>query len=170
VDCPGNLSNPRGNTLEHFLLVNLLSLLVLDSRIPQRPGRLYIPDVWDCVSALLHYSCARNSFDGSNCVHRFIVVQHTVLVCRHIVSRSSTWTLSQLADTWLSNGVLQPFSQLGWWRWMYRVSPFTYLIEGLFGQGLCFRFFFVIRAQLLLSHWRAANRLRISGTCSNLSS
>ncbi|KIJ59901.1 hypothetical protein HYDPIDRAFT_32776 [Hydnomerulius pinastri MD-312] len=34
------------------------------------------------------------------------------------------------------NGVLQPFSQLGWWRWMYRVSPYTYLIEGLLGQAI----------------------------------
>ncbi|TEB14093.1 hypothetical protein FA13DRAFT_1805614 [Coprinellus micaceus] len=34
------------------------------------------------------------------------------------------------------NGVLQPFSQLGWWRWMYRLSPYTYLIEGLLGQAL----------------------------------
>lgn len=34
------------------------------------------------------------------------------------------------------NGVLQPFSQLGWWQWMYRVSPFTYLIEGLLGQAI----------------------------------
>ncbi|KAK0192729.1 pleiotropic drug resistance ABC transporter [Armillaria mellea] len=34
------------------------------------------------------------------------------------------------------NGVLQPFSQLGWWQWMYRVSPYTYLIEGLLGQAL----------------------------------
>ncbi|MCY0672169.1 ABC transporter permease, partial [Klebsiella pneumoniae] len=33
------------------------------------------------------------------------------------------------------NGVLQPFSQLGWWQWMYRVSPYTYLIEGLLGQA-----------------------------------
>ncbi|KAF9242313.1 ABC-2 type transporter-domain-containing protein [Melanogaster broomeanus] len=33
------------------------------------------------------------------------------------------------------NGVMQPFSQLGWWRWMYRASPYTYLIEGLLGQG-----------------------------------
>ncbi|OJA14947.1 hypothetical protein AZE42_03704 [Rhizopogon vesiculosus] len=32
------------------------------------------------------------------------------------------------------NGVLQPFNELGWWQWMYRVSPFTYLIEGLVGQ------------------------------------
>ncbi|KAF5330227.1 hypothetical protein D9611_010600 [Ephemerocybe angulata] len=34
------------------------------------------------------------------------------------------------------NGVLQPFRQLGWWRWMYRLSPYTYLIEGLLGQAL----------------------------------
>ncbi|KAG6865226.1 hypothetical protein C0991_004284 [Blastosporella zonata] len=34
------------------------------------------------------------------------------------------------------NGVLQPFRQLGWWRWMYRLSPYTYLIEGLLGQAI----------------------------------
>ncbi|KAL4248575.1 ABC transporter superfamily protein [Abortiporus biennis] len=34
------------------------------------------------------------------------------------------------------NGVLQPFRALGWWRWMYRVSPYTYLIEGILGQAI----------------------------------
>jgi ATP-binding cassette subfamily G (WHITE) protein 2 (SNQ2) len=34
------------------------------------------------------------------------------------------------------SGVLQPYSQLGWWQWMYYLSPFTYLIEGLLGQAL----------------------------------
>ncbi|KAG6909484.1 hypothetical protein DXG01_017206 [Tephrocybe rancida] len=34
------------------------------------------------------------------------------------------------------NGVLQPFRRLGWWRWMYRLSPYTYLIEGLLGQAI----------------------------------
>ncbi|KAI0298342.1 ABC-2 type transporter-domain-containing protein [Multifurca ochricompacta] len=34
------------------------------------------------------------------------------------------------------NGVLQPYKHLGWWKWMYRVSPYTYLIEGLLGQAL----------------------------------
>jgi len=34
------------------------------------------------------------------------------------------------------NGVLQPFRQLGWWKWMYHLSPFTYLIEGLLGQAI----------------------------------
>jgi len=33
------------------------------------------------------------------------------------------------------NGVLQPYRILGWWRWMYHVSPYTYLVEGLVGQA-----------------------------------
>ena len=35
-----------------------------------------------------------------------------------------------------SNGVMQPFRLLGWWRWMYRLSPYTYLVEGLLGQAI----------------------------------
>ncbi|KAL5529897.1 SNQ2_4 [Sanghuangporus sanghuang] len=34
------------------------------------------------------------------------------------------------------SGVLQPYSQRGWWKWMYRVAPFTYFIEGVLGQTL----------------------------------
>jgi ATP-binding cassette, subfamily G (WHITE), member 2, SNQ2 len=34
-----------------------------------------------------------------------------------------------------SNGVLQPYKHLGWWKWMYRVTPYTYIIEGMLGQG-----------------------------------
>ncbi|KAL0957047.1 hypothetical protein HGRIS_003146 [Hohenbuehelia grisea] len=34
------------------------------------------------------------------------------------------------------NGVLQPFSLLGWWQWMYRLSPFTYIIEAILGQAI----------------------------------
>ncbi|KAI4517501.1 ABC-2 type transporter-domain-containing protein [Schizophyllum commune] len=33
------------------------------------------------------------------------------------------------------DGVVQPFSQLGWWKWMYHLSPYTYFIEGLLGQA-----------------------------------
>ncbi|KAF8875310.1 pleiotropic drug resistance ABC transporter [Infundibulicybe gibba] len=34
------------------------------------------------------------------------------------------------------SGVLQPFSQLNWWKWLYRISPMTYMIEGLLGQAI----------------------------------
>ncbi|KZS99528.1 uncharacterized protein LAESUDRAFT_667875, partial [Laetiporus sulphureus 93-53] len=33
-------------------------------------------------------------------------------------------------------GVLQPYRELGWWQRMYRLSPFTYLIEGMVGQAM----------------------------------
>ncbi|KAK0449820.1 pleiotropic drug resistance ABC transporter [Desarmillaria tabescens] len=33
------------------------------------------------------------------------------------------------------NGVLQPYGLLGWWKWMYRLSPFTYLLEGIIGYA-----------------------------------
>ncbi|RXW18211.1 hypothetical protein EST38_g7644 [Candolleomyces aberdarensis] len=34
------------------------------------------------------------------------------------------------------DGVVQPYRELGWWRWMYHLSPFTYLIAGLVGQAV----------------------------------
>ncbi|KIM37032.1 hypothetical protein M413DRAFT_448754 [Hebeloma cylindrosporum] len=34
------------------------------------------------------------------------------------------------------NGVMQPYSRLGWWQWMYHLSPYTYLVEGLLGQAI----------------------------------
>ncbi|KAG9227093.1 hypothetical protein CCMSSC00406_0008293 [Pleurotus cornucopiae] len=34
------------------------------------------------------------------------------------------------------NGVMQPFAHLGWWRWMYHLSPYTYLIAGTLGQAV----------------------------------
>ncbi|KDR82402.1 hypothetical protein GALMADRAFT_56996 [Galerina marginata CBS 339.88] len=34
------------------------------------------------------------------------------------------------------NGIMQPYRELGWWQWMYRLSPYTYLIEGLSGQAI----------------------------------
>lgn len=34
-----------------------------------------------------------------------------------------------------SNGVMQPFRELNWWKWMYYLSPFTYIVEGLTGAS-----------------------------------
>ena len=31
---------------------------------------------------------------------------------------------------------MQPYARLGWWQWMYRLSPYTYLIEALLGQAI----------------------------------
>lgn len=34
------------------------------------------------------------------------------------------------------DGVVQPYRLLGWWQWMYRLSPYTYLIEAIVGQAV----------------------------------
>ncbi|KDR66423.1 hypothetical protein GALMADRAFT_80815 [Galerina marginata CBS 339.88] len=34
------------------------------------------------------------------------------------------------------NGIIQPFAQLGWWKWMYHLSPFTYLLGALVEQAI----------------------------------
>ncbi|KAG1745080.1 ABC-2 type transporter-domain-containing protein [Suillus paluster] len=34
------------------------------------------------------------------------------------------------------DGVIQPFVELNWWKWMYWASPFTYIIQGLLGQAI----------------------------------
>ena len=30
---------------------------------------------------------------------------------------------------------MQPFRELRWWKWMYYLSPYTYLVEALMGNG-----------------------------------
>ena len=64
-----------------------------------------------------------------------------------------------------SNGVLQPFSQLGWWRWMYRVSPFTYFIEGALGQGTDFVIGSEVFANIQCSYRKAEHHLCACGVC-----
>lgn len=60
-----------------------------------------------------------------------------------------------------SNGVLQPFRLLGWWRWMYRLSPYTYLIEGLLGQGMFpgIMGLTCVANYSFVSYWKATNYL-----------
>ncbi|KAJ6552975.1 pleiotropic drug resistance ABC transporter [Mycena capillaripes] len=62
-----------------------------------------------------------------------------------VAAMSSSAEISALAFSFvfsfviIFNGVMQPFRVLNWWKWMYYVSPFTYLIEGLVGQAIAHR-------------------------------
>ncbi|KAJ7176335.1 ABC-2 type transporter-domain-containing protein [Mycena crocata] len=38
--------------------------------------------------------------------------------------------------TFLFCGILAPPRTLGWWIWMYRVSPFSYLVSGMISSGI----------------------------------
>ena len=64
---------------------------------------------------------------------------------------------------WNSNGVLQPFRQLGWWRWMYHLSPYTYLVEALMGNGERYLigavFTIILSTRIIFRAWWATNQL-----------
>jgi hypothetical protein len=74
--------------------------------------------------------------DGTESCHCCATVWLLLRVCYHLVSLN---ILSRVGFVHLksvnSNGVLQPYQHLGWWKWMYRTTPYTYIIEGLLGQG-----------------------------------
>ena len=59
----------------------------------------------------------------------FVIVLYVSTLLTHVNTNTSGAT---------SCGVLQPYSQLGWWKWMYRISPYTYFVEAIEGQGMCF--------------------------------
>lgn len=121
--------------MEYCRVIPLLRLLVLDCWIREFSGRLYVFRLWGSVPNLLDNPCAGGcigKLDGRN---RWV----TILVFIYLRSNFVCVLSYIFSFKWLmitpSNGVLQPYRQLGWWRWMYHVSPFTYLIGALLGQG-----------------------------------
>lgn len=88
---------------------------------------LYITPLSRLPSVLFHQALRL----GICCFQRF---SRLCLYCELFFFFITSLTLN-LCLPIFSDGVVQPFSQLGWWRWMYRLSPYTYLIEGLLGQG-----------------------------------
>lgn len=121
--------------MEHLKLVILLCLLVLDCRVCQRPRGIHISHVRNHLPPLLHdYRTSSRRF-GTNRCNLSATIQCVVCVCPYVVSVADQLDMDFAPYLFCSNGVLQPFRDLGWWQWMYYVTPFTYFIEGLLGQG-----------------------------------
>ena len=130
------LTTTRGIAMEFLGRESFLLLLVLDRRLPQRPGRVHLLHVHHCFYDVLHDYRASGCSNVSECSHRLSPFQCHLLFCHCFVSLFYvTFLRFSILNSFDSNGVLQPYSQLGWWKWMYRVSPQTYVIEGLVGQG-----------------------------------
>jgi hypothetical protein len=124
--------------VEHAWLVPRLFLLVLGLWLRLFSCRLFVPLLLYRVPVVLHHPWAGRCGDLPQRGHRIHVVRCPVLVNARVV-RVALFSrgMIRLIDGrgHLSAGVLQPYSQLGWWQWMYYVSPFTYVIEGLLAQG-----------------------------------
>jgi hypothetical protein len=106
------------------------------------------------IAPLLFMHCSHLSLSCEYCrPAAYNLMPHFIVTmsCNHIVhwAGGSGCTLSPLSHTssrvclvevaspclLCMYHVLQLYCVLGWWEWMYLISPFTYFIEGLLGQG-----------------------------------
>ena len=62
---------------------------------------------------------------------------------------------------------MQPYMHLGWWKWMYRTSPWTYLLEGFVGQGIYRSRRLSLRTDCTFSAWPRSDYLRTRRICYN---
>lgn len=117
--------------------------MVLDSRVRNQSRALHFLDAGHRFPDLLY------NFRTSHCSHftnrrGVIGLVHCALFFRWDIVSLKLVSHASCNNSWhfltqcvyFSDGVLQPFEQLSWWKWVYRVSPFTYLVEGLLGQGI----------------------------------
>ncbi|KAG5727434.1 Brefeldin A resistance protein [Termitomyces sp. T112] len=128
--------------------------------IRERPSRMYswtalvtsqilIELPWNVVGSTLLYFCWywTVGFDSSRAGYTYLGLGivyplYYTSIGQAIAAMSPNAEIAALLFSFLFsfvimfNGVLQPFRALGWWKWMYHLSPYTYLIEGLFGQAI----------------------------------
>ncbi|GLB42209.1 putative ABC transporter superfamily, ABCG family. PDR (TC 3.A.1.205) subfamily protein [Lyophyllum shimeji] len=128
--------------------------------IRERPSRMYswtalvtsqvlVELPWNILGSTLLYLCWywTVGFDNSRAGFTYLVLGvifplYYTTIGQAVAAMAPNAEIAALLFSFLFsfvimfNGVLQPFSQLGWWRWMYRLSPYTYLIEALLGQAI----------------------------------
>jgi len=144
-------------------LSNQLQVPFLDMRtiyeIRERPSRMYswtamitsqivteIP--WNILGSSLFFHCWFCTVGFSNDRAGFLYLSLGVVfpiyyttIGMAVAAMAPTAEIAALLFSLLFsfvlifNGVLQPFRQLGWWQWMYHLSPFTYVIEAMAGQA-----------------------------------
>ncbi|KAF8153344.1 pleiotropic drug resistance ABC transporter [Crassisporium funariophilum] len=104
---------------------------------------------WNILGSSLFFLCWfwTVGFDSSRAGFTYLMfgvcfpIYYTTIALA-VASMSPTAEISGLMFSFLFSfvltfdGVLQPYRLLGWWQWMYHLSPFTYLIEALLGQSI----------------------------------
>lgn len=137
MDFPLGFTDAGRNPVEYPGVKFDVSLLVLDCGISYFEGWIHVPDDGCHLTTVLHHSRSGESMLSCNILRR-VVDQD---ISQAVAAMSPDAEIGALLFAFLFSfviifqGVLQPFSQLGWWKWMYHVSPFTYLTSSLLGQG-----------------------------------
>ncbi|KAL5529901.1 SNQ2_5 [Sanghuangporus sanghuang] len=144
--------------------VNQLQIPFIDTRsvyeVRERPSRMYswtalvtslmlVEIPWNIFGSLLFFLCWywTVGFANSRVGYTFLMIVvafplYYSTVGQAVAAMSPSAVIGSVLFSCIFSfviafcGVVQPFAQMNWWKWMYRLSPFTYLIEGLIGQAL----------------------------------
>jgi len=145
-------------------LANQLLVPFIDMRsiyeIRERPSRMYswtalltsqlLAEVpWNIFGSSIFFLCWywTVGFDSSRAGYTYLMLGvvfplYYTTIGQAIASMAPTAEVAALLFSLLFsfviifNGVIQPYRALGWWQWMNRLSPYTYLVEGLLGQAV----------------------------------
>ncbi|KAK7045764.1 ATP-binding cassette transporter snq2 [Paramarasmius palmivorus] len=138
------------STIISVPLVNQLMVVFINIRnvyeIRERPSRMYswtalvtsqfLTDLpWNIVGSTLFFFCWYWTIGYENDRAGYTFGQATAAMSPNAEIAAILFSLL-FSFVIIFNGVLQPYSQLGWWKWMYRLSPYTYFVEGLLGQAI----------------------------------
>ena len=148
------LSAPLGNQLQ-VVLINIRKVY----EIRERPSRIYswpalvtsqilVEIPWNILGSTFFFFCWywTIGFPTDRGGYTYLMLgilfpTYYTTIGQAVAAMSPTAEIAGILFSFLFSfvltfdGVVQPFSQLGWWRWVYRISPYTYLIEGLVSQS-----------------------------------
>ncbi|THU82570.1 hypothetical protein K435DRAFT_446226 [Dendrothele bispora CBS 962.96] len=152
------------STIISVPLANQLQVIYINMRniyeIRERPSRMYswtalvasqllVEIPWNIIGSSLFFFCWywTVGYPSSRAGYTYLMMGvifpiYYTTIGQAVASMSPNAEIAALLFSFIFsfviafNGVVQPFRQLGWWKWMYRVSPYTYLIEGVLGQAI----------------------------------
>ncbi|KAJ3538407.1 hypothetical protein NM688_g6524 [Phlebia brevispora] len=152
------------STIVTVALAHQLQIPFIDMRdvyeVRERPSRMYswtalitsqilaeLP--WNVLGSTLFFLCwfwtvgfASDRAGFTYFMYCVVNPMYYTTIGQAIAAMSSTAEIAALLFSFFFsfviafNGVLQPFRALGWWRWMYRVSTYTYVVEAIYGQAI----------------------------------
>lgn len=152
------------STIISVPLANQLQIPFLNMRsiyeIRERPSRMYnwtalvtsqiIVEVpWNIIGSSLYFFCWywTSGFTSDRAGYSYLMIGvifplYYTTIGQSVAAMSPNAEIAAILFSFLFsfvltfNGVVQPYRELGWWQWMYRLSPYTYLIEGVLGQAV----------------------------------
>ncbi|KIY47285.1 pleiotropic drug resistance ABC transporter [Fistulina hepatica ATCC 64428] len=152
------------STIISVPLAQQLQSIFLDMRsvyeIRERPSRMYswtalvtsqifVEIPWNMLGSTLYFLCWywTVGYPTSRAGYQYLMMGilfpwYYTTVSQSVAAMSPNKEIASILFSFLFsfvltfNGIVQPYRRLGWWQWMYRLSPYTYVLEGWFTNAV----------------------------------